>query len=195
MAAAIWTQGGRRPKSELAFTGATGSLSAVPDFLLGVGLVFVFAVGLELLPVAGRESLASYPLPLLSLSAGPIALLSRIVRVETLRVLSADYLRTARAKRLPARLLYLRHALPNLLTSTMTLSGLLLSGLLAGTVLVENVFAWPGLGTVLTQSVPAKDYPVVQALVLVFGAGVLLINLVVDVVIAVVDPQSAIREH
>ena len=104
-------------------------------------------------------------------------------------------MRTARAKRLPARLLYTRHALPNLLTATLTLSGLLLSGLLAGTVLVENVFAWPGLGTELAQSVPAKDYPVVQGLALVFGGGVLLINLVVDVLIAVVDPRSTIRER
>ena len=91
---------------------------------------------------------------------------ARIVQVETLRVLGEDYIRTARAKRLPERLIYMRHALPNVLTATLTLSGILLAGLLAGTVLVENIFAWPGLGTLLTSSVPAKDYPVVQGLAL-----------------------------
>lgn len=116
------------------------------------------------------------------------------MRAETLRVLGEDYMRTARMKRLPERLIYLRHALPNVLTATLTLSGLLLSALLAGTVLVENIFVWPGLGTQLTQSVPTKDYPVVQGLALIFGGAVLLINLVVDVLIAVVDPRSTIGE-
>lgn len=194
MVIGVLTSGGRRPRTELAFGGVTGAFGATPDFLVAVALVFVFAVNLALLPVAGKAGTASYILPIASLAVGPIALLSRIVRVETVRVLGEDYMRTARAKRLPARLLYRRHALPNILTATLTLSGLLLTGLLAGTVLVENVLAWPGLGTALTQSVPAKDYPVVQGLALVYGAGVLLINLVVDVLIALADPRSTIRE-
>lgn len=193
MAAAV-TREGRHPRAELGFGAVTGLFAAVPEFLLGVALVFVFAVSLKVLPVAGRVGSTSFIAPVAALAAGPIAVLARIVRVETLRVLGEDYIRTARAKRLPARLLYLRHTLPNLLTATLTLAGLLLAGLLAGTVLVENVFAWPGLGTELAVSVPAKDYPVVQGLALVFGGGVLLINLVVDVLIAVVDPRSTIRD-
>jgi peptide/nickel transport system permease protein len=194
MVAAVVTREGRHPRAELGFSVGTGLFAVVPEFLLAVALVVVFAVTLQALPVADQTGAASYVLPVAALSIGPAAAMARIVRVETQRVLGEDYMRTARAKRLPRRLLYLRHALPNLLTSTLTIAGLLLSGLLAGTVLVENVFAWPGLGTELATSVPEKDYPVVQGLALVFGGGVLLINLVVDVLIAVVDPRSTMRE-
>lgn len=195
MIAAALTRDRRRPRTELFFGALTGTFAAIPDFLLGVGLVYVFAVSLNILPVAGRSGPASYVLPVAALAVGPVAVVARIVQVETLRVLGEDYMRTARAKRLPERLIYLRHALPNVLTATLTLSGILLAGLLAGTVLVENIFAWPGLGTLLTSSVPAKDYPVVQGLALVFGAGVLLINLLVDVLVALVDPRSTIRDN
>jgi peptide/nickel transport system permease protein len=159
-----------------------------------VGLVFVFGVHLGWAPVAGRAGPDSYVLPVLSLAVGPAAVLARIVRVETLGVLQADFIRTARAKRLPDRLIYLRHALPNALTATITLGGLLLSAMVAGTVLVENVFAWPGLGSTIVQSILAKDYPVVQGVVLVYGVGVLAVNLAVDVALALLDPRSTIRE-
>jgi peptide/nickel transport system permease protein len=121
-------------------------------------------------------------------------MLARIVRVEMLAVLGTDYIRTARAKRVRSTALYLRHALPNALTATLTLGGLLLGALVAGTVLVENIFAWPGLGGTIVQSILAKDYPTVQGVVLVYGVGVLLVNLVVDVALAVLDPRSTIRE-
>lgn len=194
MLVGIVTREGRRRPAHLAFAAITGILSSIPEFLLAVGLVFVFAVSFRTLPVAGRTDLSSYLLPVISLAAGPAALLARIVRVETQRVLGEEYMRTARSKRLPARLLYARHALPNLLTAALTVSGLALSSLLAGTVLVETVFAWPGAGYQLVQSVLAKDFPVVQAMGLFFGSAVLLINLVVDIVIAVVDPRSVIKE-
>ncbi len=184
----------RHPRTQLAFSAVTGTFAAIPEFLLGVGLVAVFAVSLNLLPVAGRTGPASFVLPVAALAIGPTVLLARIVRVETIRVLHQDYMRTARAKRLPRRLFYMRHALPNLLTSTLTVGGLILSGLIAGTVLVENVFAWPGMGTALVQSITQKDYPLVQGFALVYGAAVLLINLVVDVLIAMVDPRSTLRE-
>ena len=88
----------------------------------------------------------------------------------------------------------LRHALPNAVTATLTIGGLLLSSLIAGTVLVENVFAWPGLGSTIVQSIIDKDYPVVQAIVLVYGVGVLLANTFVDVILAILDPRSTIGE-
>jgi peptide/nickel transport system permease protein len=156
--------------------------------------VYVFGVRLGLAPIAGRAGPDSYVLPVLALALGPAAVLARIMRVETLAVLDADYIRTARAKRLPDRRLYLRHALPNSLTATLTLAGLLLGGLVAATVLVENVFAWPGLGSTIVQSILSKDYPVVQGIVLVYGLGVLLVNLAVDVGLALLDPRSTIRE-
>ena len=190
----VLTRGGRRRGGELAFSSTSVVVGAIPEFLLGVGLVYVFGVQLGWLPVAGRTGPESYVLPVLSLALGPAAALARIMRVEMLSVLQTDYVRTARAKRLPAARVYLRHALPNALTSTITLGGILLSALVAGSVLVENVFAWPGLGTTITQSILGKDYPVVQGIVLVYGAGVLLVNLVVDVVLALLDPRSTIRE-
>ncbi|KAA9163696.1 ABC transporter permease [Amycolatopsis acidicola] len=193
-AMAVLTRGGRHRHAELAFTTTSAVLAAVPEFLIAIGLVFVFAVSLGWFPVAGRSGPESYVLPVLALAAGPAAILARITRVELLSVLRADYIRTARAKRLPAPRVYLRHALPNALTATLTLGGLLLSAMVAGTVLVENVFAWPGLGSTIVQSILAKDYPLVQGVVLVYGLGVLLVNLAVDVALALLDPRSTIRE-
>jgi len=190
----VVTRGGRARRRELAFSGTTVVFGSIPEFLLGVGLVYVFAVSLGIFPVAGRSGPSSYVLPVLALAVGPAASLSRIMRVEMISVLGSDYVRTARAKRLPALKVYLGHALPNALTAAITLGGLLLSALVAGTVLVETVFAWPGLGSTIVASILGKDYPVVQGIVLVYGAGVLLINLVVDVALALLDPRSVIRE-
>ena len=190
----VLTRGGRARGGELAFSSTSVVLGSIPEFLLGVGLVYVFGVQLGWFPVAGQSGASSYVLPVLALATGPAAALARIMRVEMLSVLQADYVRTARAKRLPPVKIYLRHALPNALTSAITLGGLLLSALVAGTVLVENVFAWPGLGSTIVQSILGKDYPVVQGVVLVYGAGVLVVNLLVDVVLALLDPRSAIRE-
>jgi peptide/nickel transport system permease protein len=188
------TRDGRRRRLELGFTASTGAVAAVPSFLLAVGLVYVFAVTVHVFPVAGRGGFSSYVLPVAALALAPIASLSRIVRVEGLRVLDQDYVRTARGKRLPARVVYLRHALPNTLTPTLTVAGLLLGGLLAGTVLVENIFAWPGLGTTLVQAVGQKDYSTVQAVALVFGAVVLVANFAVDLALGAIDPRSTILD-
>jgi ABC-type dipeptide/oligopeptide/nickel transport system permease component len=194
MLAAILTRDGRRRGTDLAFTTITGGLAMMPEFLLGVGLVYVFAVSLKWFPVAGQSGLSSYVLPVTSLCLGSIAALARIVRAETLKVLGEDYMRTARSKRLPARLEYLRHCLPNMLTATLTLGGLLLGGLIGGTVLVENVFAWPGLGTIVTQSVAQQDYALAQAIILLLGGAVLIINFGVDVLLGALDRRSTIRE-
>ncbi|KFZ81751.1 peptide ABC transporter permease [Amycolatopsis sp. MJM2582] len=192
---AVLTRGGRRRGGELAFTSTTVLLAAIPEFLLAVALVAFFSVQLGWFPVAGNADASSFVLPVIALALGPASVLARIVRVETLSVLGNDFIRTARAKRLPARLVYLRHALPNALTATLTMGGLMLTGMVAGTVLVENVFAWPGLGSTIAQSILQKDYPLVQGIVLVYGIGVLLVNLTVDVLLAVLDPRSTIREN
>lgn len=191
---AVATRGGRRRGLELGF--ATGSvvLAAIPEFLLAVGLVYIFAVSLGWFPVAGNTAPLALVLPIVALALGPIAVFSRIIRVEVLSVLGQDFIRTARAKRLAPHRIYSRHALPNAMTATLTLTGLLLTGMVAGTVLVENVFAWPGLGTMIVQSILSKDYSVVQGIVLVYGIGVLLVNLVIDVILAILDPRSTIRE-
>ena len=190
----VLTRRGHGRRTELAFTTTSVVLGTIPDFLLGVVLVYVFGVSLGWLPVAGNDSPAAYVLPVLALAVGTAAILARIIRVEMVAVLEADFVRTARAKRLPARTVYLGHALPNALTASLTLGGLILGALVASTVLVENVFAWPGLGSTIAQSILNKDYPLVQAIVLVYGVGVLLVNTGVDVSLAVLDPRSMIRE-
>jgi peptide/nickel transport system permease protein len=191
---AALTRDSRRRGVELGFTATTGVVAAIPSFLIAVALVYLLAVKFQVFPVAGRSGFSSWVLPVAALVLAPIASLSRIVRVEGLRVLDQDYIRTARGKRLPARIVYVRHALPNTLTPTLTLAGLLLGGLIAGTVLVENIFAWPGLGTTLVQAVAEKDYPTVQAVAVVFGGVVLLANFAVDIALGVIDPRSTILD-
>lgn len=191
---AVATRGGRRRGGELGFAVGAVVLAAIPEFLLAVALVYLFAVNLHWFPVAGQQGPLSFVLPVVALAVGPAAVLARIVRVEMLAVLGQDFVRTARAKRLRPRRIYLRHALPNAVTATLTLAGLMLTSMVAGTILVENVFAWPGLGAKIVSSILAKDYPMVQGIVLVYGVGVLLVNLVVDVLLGVLDPRSTIRE-
>ncbi|WP_293696096.1 ABC transporter permease [uncultured Agrococcus sp.] len=191
---AILTRGQRRGSLDAGFTWMSVLVGAIPEFLVGIGLVAVFAVTLGWFPVAGRSGPESYILPVIALAIGPAAIIARILRVEALAVMNADFVRTTRAKRLRPRLIHLRHVLPNTLTATLTVAGLLLGGMAVGTVLVESIFAWPGLGSRLVQSIISMDYPVVQALVLVYGAGILLINLVVDVLLAWMDPRSTMKE-
>jgi peptide/nickel transport system permease protein len=123
----------------------------------------------------------------------PAAALARIVRVEAIRVLAQDYMLAARAKRLSRWRRYLVHALPNCMTATLTAAGLIFGGLLTGTVLVENVFAWPGIGSTLVLSILQKDFPLTQGLILTFGLLVLLTNLAVDLLIALIDPRTGLR--
>ncbi|MGO2140451.1 MAG: ABC transporter permease [Leucobacter sp.] len=186
------THGERRPGVDAGFNSVTAVLALIPEFLAGILLVYFFAVTLDLLPVAGRGDFTSYILPVTALAFGPAAGLTRIVRAETLTVLQQDYVRTARARRMSPVRLYRKHVLPNLLTSTLTISGMALGGMIAGTVIVEGIFAWPGLGGVIVQSIQGKDYPLVQAIIIFYGAVVLLINLVIDVLLILLDPRTAL---
>ncbi len=194
MWAAVRTENGRNRGTELGFSATTGTAVAVPEFLYAIALVTVFAIALGWFPPAGKAGPLTYVLPVLALSLGPAAMIARISRVETLRELGKDYVRLARAKRLPAARLHLRHVLPNTLTATLTVGGLLLTSLIAGGVLVEYVFAWPGLGLKIVESITQKDYPVAQGVILVYGALVLVVNLAVDLVLGALDPTSAIKE-
>lgn len=191
--AAILTRGGRRPRVELGFVSSTVTIAAVPSFLTATVLISVFAVGLGWLPAAGWDGVPSMVLPAIALAAAPIAVLARVLRVELLAVLDKDFIRTARAKRLRQAHIYLRHALPNACTATLTLAGLIFSSMVAGTVLIENVFAWPGLGSTIVSAIQQRDYPLVQAIVLMFGGIVLVTNLVVDGLLALLDPRSLIK--
>ncbi|MCL2490406.1 MAG: ABC transporter permease, partial [Propionibacteriaceae bacterium] len=150
---AVVTRHGKAPRTEMGFVSTTVVAGTIPDFVYGFIFIAIFAVGLHWLPVAVRSGPSSYVLPVLALAIGPAAVLTRICRVEVLAVLSTDYVRTARAKRLPGWRIYLRHALPNAITATLTLSGMLLATMCVSTVFVENVFAWPGLGQTIVSSI------------------------------------------
>ncbi|MEV5897533.1 ABC transporter permease [Nonomuraea fuscirosea] len=191
---AVRTRGGRGRHVRGWFVNVTGLLNSIPDYVLATVLSLVFVVMIKAFPAAGDEGLSSYVLPVLALVAGPAASLSRIVRVEALKVLDAEYVRAAKARRLPTGLRYWRYVLPNMMTASLTYGTMILAGLIAGTVLVENVFGWPGVGTVISQAVIQKDYPLIQGILLVLGAAVLLLNMVVDVVLGVLDPRSRLGE-
>lgn len=191
---AVSVRSARHRASDNVFTGFLGTLIAIPDFLLAVGLIALFSVTLGWFPAAGWGSPQQAVLPVLALSLGPMAYLSRIVQVEMIGVLGSTYMITARSKRLPARLVYVRHALPNIITASLTVGGLLLSGLTAATVLIETVFAIPGMGQATVAAVGSKDYPMIQGVVLVYALTVLGINLVVDLILITMDPRSSIVE-
>lgn len=194
MGAALIARSTKGRSANPVISGGLGVLIAIPDFLLSALLIAVFSVWLAVLPPAGWGDPGSLVLPVLGLSLGPMAYLARIVQVEMIKVLDSTYMTTARAKRLPQRIILLRHALPNIVTATLTVGGLLLSGLTAGTVIIETVFAVPGMGTTLISAVQTKDYPMIQGVVLVFALMVLGVNLLVDLILITVDPRTSISE-
>jgi len=184
MAAAALTHGGRRGLLDRVFAHVTGVFTAVPEFLLAAALIYVFAILLHVLPAAGHADWRSVILPALALGTGPAALLARVTHVETRRVLGERYIVTARSKQLPPAILYGRHVLPNLLSATLGVGGMIVASLLGGAVLVESVFAWPGLGSALVAAITVRDYPIVQAIGLLLGLVVLTLNAIVDVALA-----------
>ena len=165
------------------------TLSAMPHFWLGPLMMLVFAVWLSWLPVSGMESGASIILPALTLACGLAAILTRMTRASLLEVLNEDFVRTARAKGLPERLVVLRHALKAALLPVVTVVGLQLGSLLAGAVITETVFSWDGVGRLLVESIEKRDYPVTQACVLVIALSYVLVNLLTDLAYARLDPR------
>lgn len=173
-------------------TGAMGfSLLGVsiPNFWLGPLLILVFSLWLGWLPVSGQGGVASVILPALTLGTGLAAVLSRMVRSSMLEVLHEDYLRTARAKGLSPRRVILHHALRNAMLPVITLMGLQLGALLAGAVITETVFSWPGVGLLTIEAIQSRDYPVVQACVLLISITYVIVNLLTDLAYAWVDPR------
>lgn len=165
----------------------------MPSFWLGVLLMLVFAVQLRWLPVAGTGGVKNLILPAVTASLGGIALLSRLLRTSLVEVMGEDYIRTARAKGLKERLIINRHALRNSLIPAVTVLGLEFARLLAGVVVVENVFAWPGLGRLLVTAIDTRDYPMVQAAILTFSVMLVSVNIAVDLLVGFLDPR--IRYH
>ena len=168
--------------------------SAMPAFWLGPILMLIFAVWLGWLPVSGMESRTSIILPAITLGLGLSAILTRMTRTSLLEVLNDDYIRTARAKGLSEKTVIIRHALRAALLPIITIVGLQMGSLLAGTVITETVFSWDGIGRLLVESIEKRDYPVTQACVLVVALSYVLVNLVTDVLYRFADPRVKLYE-
>ena len=162
---------------------------SMPVYWLGLMMIIVFAIDFHLLPAAGADDPASILMPAVTLALFSLGLIARMTRSSMLEVLGQDYVRTARAKGAPFRSVVFRHALRNALLPIMTVIGLQFGALLGGAVVTETVFAWPGVGRLLIDSIFFRDYPVVQGLVLMFGTTFVVINLLVDLLYAYVDPR------
>jgi peptide/nickel transport system permease protein len=162
---------------------------SLPSFWLGVLMILLFADRLRLLPASGFESPLHIVLPAATLAVYTTALITRLVRADIIEVLRQDFIRTAHAKGVAGRTVLARHALRNALISTVTVLGLQLGNLLGGSVVVEAVFAWPGVGWLMLQGIQTRDLPVVRAVVLVVGTAFVVINLVVDILYLYLDPR------
>ncbi len=167
-----------------------GLLQSAPSFFLGIMMILIFSVSLGWFPTSGYGSPSQIMLPALTLSALTLASITRITRSSLLDVLRSDYIRTARSKGVPERLVWFRHALRNAALPLVTMLGLELAELLAGAVIVETVFAWPGIGRLAIDSVASRDYPVVQAAVLLIASVFVVINLLVDLSYLFLDPRT-----
>jgi peptide/nickel transport system permease protein len=190
MTVAILTRGGRNRWLDAGFNFITSLIYSVPQYVVATLLVVVFAVTLRWFPAAGAATLNSLVLPTAALMLGPACVISRIVRRETAAVLEKDYIRTARGWRLSVLRTNARYVLPNLVTTTLTLSGLILAAQLGGAVVIETVFAWPGLGQGIVNAILQRDYPVIRGIILVLGLLATLIIILVDLILAIIDPRN-----
>ncbi len=171
-------------------------VQSIPGYWLGLMLIILFAVVLGLLPSSGRGSWQHLILPSITLASFLVGLITRLTRSCMLEVLQQDYLRTARSKGLSERVVMLRHALKNAMIPVITVVGLQIGNLLGGAVVTETVFAWPGIGSLAVVSIYQRDYPVVQAVVLLSAAVFVIINFLLDVVYQWLDPRiSYVRQE
>lgn len=162
---------------------------SMPSFWLGPLLILVFSLYLGWLPISGRSEPGAVILPALTLGLGMAAILARMTRASVLEVLGQDFVRTARAKGLPAREIVLFHVLRNAALPILTVFGLQLGTLLAGAVITETVFSWPGIGSLVVESIQSRDYPVVQGCVLLIATTYVLVNTLTDLGAGLLDPR------
>ena len=184
MVSAVWRN---RWPDRVGMTLAVSGIS-FPAFALGMLLMQIFSVQLGWLPTVGADSWKHYILPSLTLGAGVAAVMARFTRSSFINILKEDYMRTARAKGLNETVVVAKHAFRNALIPIVTMMGLQFGFLLGGSIVVEVVFNWPGMGRLLVDAVDMRDYPIIQGLVLLFSLEFILINLAVDVLYAVINP-------
>lgn len=165
------------------------SAYAIPNFVLGIGLIFLVSLQLQMLPSSGYGTWQQFVMPVITLGASSAALLARLTRSSVLDTIHQDYVRTARSKGLGGTTVILKHVLRNAFTPILTILGLQVGTLVAGSIVVETVFAWPGVGRLIIRAVQQRDFPVLQLAVVVVAASVVLVNFVVDMLYAVVDPR------
>ena len=163
--------------------------ASIPGFFLAYLLIVQLATNLKLLPVAGRQGLLSLIMPAIVVAITPAAVISRLLRASLLEVFTEDYMRTARSKGLGSLRVVLRHGLRNASIPVVTYAGTVLGALLEGVVITEFIFAWPGLGLLTLEAISQRDYPLIQAAVLMAGAIYLVGNLLVDVLYGILDPR------
>ena len=166
---------------------------AVPHFIIAIALILIFSYHLHWLPSTGANTAAHYVLPAITLALPLIAALARFMRGAMLDVIRQDFVRTARAKGISETRVVTLHVMRNALLPLITVLGLEISGLVNGSLIVETVFSWPGLGKVLTGSVSRRDFPVLQFGVIVYACVVVAINLAVDVLYAAADPRVRVE--
>ncbi len=162
---------------------------AAPNFWLGLMMIFFFSVRLGWLPTGGRGGLDHMILPAITLGTAGAASLARLTRSAMLDVLNSDYVTMARAKGLPGRTVIFKHALRNAMIPVITILGLRIGTLISGSVIVETIFAWPGVGRLIIQAINVSDFPVVQAAILLTASAVVLANLLTDIAYMFIDPR------
>lgn len=177
-----------RLPDQLGMVAAVSGIS-MPGFWLGLLLIQLFSVQLGWLPTGGLEGFTSYILPSLTLGAGIMSMIARFTRSSLLETLQADYIRTSRAKGLKENAVIVQHALRNSLISVVTIAGLQFGFLLGGSVVVETVFSFPGMGRLLIDSIAFRDYPVIQSALLLFALEFIIVNLIVDLLYTVLNPK------
>jgi peptide/nickel transport system permease protein len=160
-----------------------------PSFWMGPLLIWLFSLKLGWLPVSGRGGLSHLILPALTLGTAMSALLTRMIRASLLEVIRKEYVVVAYAKGLSTRGVVLRHALPNALTPVLTVAGLQFGALLAGSVIIETIFSWPGVGRLTLQAIQMRDYPLVQGCILIIALTYLLVSLMIDLLYGLIDPR------
>ncbi len=173
------------------YTGMTIAISGIsmPSFWIGFLLIMVFAVNLNWFPTTGADSWKSFILPGIALGTSIAAIIARFTRSSIIEVMKEDYIRTARAKGLKEKTVIWKHAFRNAMISVVTVVGLQFGFLLGGSVVTESVFAFPGLGSLLVESVNYRDYNAIQSLILIFSLHFIVINLVVDILYALLNPE------
>jgi peptide/nickel transport system permease protein len=160
-----------------------------PNFALGPILILLFSIKLGWLPVSGAGSFANIVLPSLTMGSALAAILTRMVRTSMLEELSQDYIRTARAKGLPERAVVYRHALRNAMIPVLTVVGLQFGALLAGAIVTEKIFSWPGIGRLTVDAISSRDYALVQGCILAIGLTYVAVNFLTDVLYSVANPR------